>query len=780
MPRRKNLFLPLLLPALVGGTLVLSACGSGGSNNEPPRANDDQFQIPNGSKLDITPEKLLDNDSDPDGDTLKIVAVSTPKHGTLTPLPGGGYRYDNDGSNSPSDQFDYHIDDGKGGRATATATISITPGPTANDDRQETNEDTAVTIDVAANDTASGDNSITISTIDSTITITTPPAHGSATPIFGKVQYIPETDFYGEDSFSYTITANGIPSNPATVTIDVKPVNDPPVANDDSVRTDEDTSVSVRVTANDTDPDGNHTISENTVTIKTPPAHGSAAIQTDGSSTVVVYTPDTNFNGNDSFTYTVEDDEGEISNEATVTIIVNPVSDGPPVANADTATTGKNRPVNIDILANDSDPDGNQTITAVHVTNPTTGTVKINDDLSLRYTPAEGYTGSVSFSYRLQDETGNWSSAAGVEIAVVNTPPATTGNCSATRQENPLSRTLQASDPDPGETLTFRLGADGSGGNGPMNTANGGSVRITNPATGAYIYTPKPSGGGRGRDSFDYQVIDGSGATASGTETIMVDLKIMPLGDSITSGLTDVGNGGLPAVGQRTGYRKPLQDKLASYGYRFDFVGSIDHGCDAGYDFEGEGWPGYTAAQIAGIDTAPPVDTCTGQASYVSVQDELDSHPADIILLHIGTNDIATTSVSDIEAILDDIDAWESSPNGNPVTVVLARIIDQWHWKSGDGHPNNVVNSTVTTLNNAIDAMVVGRPNDDIIVVDMQSALTYPDDLGDRSRTDFHYWLHPNDNGYDKMADVWLYPLIGQGVDKITQGGNGPLLDKCD
>ena len=777
MSCRNNLFNSLLLPMLVASTLILAACSSQ-SSNEPPQAGSDQFAINNGQSIDLPPDRLLANDSDPDGDPLRLVGVTTPAHGTLTPLPDGGYRYTNDGSNSTTDWFEYQVEDSKGNRATGTVSFSITPGPTAKDDHEQTSEDTPVTIDVAANDTSS-DASITISSSDdATITIITPPARGTTEILAGKVQYVPENNFFGDDRFSYTIAIGGIPSNPATVTITVAPVNDPPQANDDTATSPEDTAVTILVLANDTDIDDG--INPASVTILSGPANGSAVIN-DGK---ITYTPNNGFNGSDTLTYRLRDTGGLWSEPATVTITITPVNDGPPVAVSDAAVTGKNRPVTIDILANDSDPDGNGTIdrNAISITQPSHGSVTVNGTTGeITYTPDSGFSGSDSFTYRLRDEGGLWSNVAGVTVQVTNAAPVALGGCSTTRQEVPLTGMLGATDSDLGETLRFALGVDGSFGTGPMTTTNGGTVEITNDSTGAYTYTPKPSGGGRGKDTFVYQVTDGSGASATGTETVIVDLKIMPLGDSITSGETDVGNGGVPDIPLRTGYRKPLAIKLAANGYGFDFVGRLDHGCSAGYDANAEGWPGYTADQIAGSVTAPDIATCDGSlVSYNGILAALDQNPADIVLLHIGTNDIATTSASDIRAILDEIDIWESSQNGNHVTVVLAQIIDQWHWKSGDGHPNNVVNPQVTTLNNAIYDMVVGRSNDDIILVDMQSALIYPDDLGDRSRTDFHYWLHPNTNGYNKIADVWLYPLIGEGTNKIIHGANGPLLEKCN
>ncbi|HHS83835.1 MAG TPA: tandem-95 repeat protein [Gammaproteobacteria bacterium] len=775
MPRKKSLTADSLLPSALC-LVLLAGCSPGDDTNKAPQAGDDHFQIKNGETRNFLSTDLLSNDSDPDGDTLKLVSVTTPTHGILTRLPSGGYRYVNDGSNSSNDSFSYQVEDSNGGRASATVTLEITPGPTANDDSQQTDEDTPVIIDVAANDTTVNNGSVTISSNDgSGITITSGPGNGTAEVISGEVQYTPDANFYGSDSFTYTIKdSSGIPSNPATVTIAVNPVNDAPQANDDNQSTPEDAPVSIDVLANDTDADGD--IDANTISIVTPPTNGSAVVS-DGK---VIYTPLSNYSGTDSFRYTIRDQSSVPSNIATVTVTVTGTNDAP-VAVDDSTSTGKNTPIDINILDNDSDPDGNDTIDTVTVTQqPNSGTAMVKADKSIRYEPAANYTGTVTFRYQLKDDMGQPSNIATVTITIANDAPVATGSCSATRQENNLTGVLGADDPNPNETLTFALGANGSAGSGPLTTANGGTVIITNNSTGAYTYTPKSNKGGRGRDTFTYQVTDGSGAISSATETVIVDLKIMPLGDSITSGETDVGNGGVPATGQRSGYRQPLQSKLTSYGYRFDFVGSLDHGCNLGYDYDAEGWPGYTAAQIAGIDPAPPINTCTGSTSFISIQDELDKNPADIILLHIGTNDIATTGIGDIEAILDNIQQWEDSPNGNPVTVVLARIIDQWHWKSGDGHPNNVVNSAVSQLNNQIDTLVAGRPNDDIIVVDMQGALNYPDDLGDRSRTDWHYWLHPETTGYNKMADVWLYPLIHQGTNRVTDGATGILMDKCN
>ena len=95
------------------------------------------------------------------------------------------------------------------------------------------------------------------------------------------------------------------------------------MANDDTATTDEETPVNINVVANDTDPDG--AIDPATVFIVTGPDYGTAYANADGT---VDYTPDAGFTGPDTFTYTVDDDEGNTSNEATVNVTVNPTQIG--------------------------------------------------------------------------------------------------------------------------------------------------------------------------------------------------------------------------------------------------------------------------------------------------------------------------------------------------------------------------------------------------------------------------------------------------------------------
>ena len=164
--------------------------------------------------------------------------------------------------------------------------------------------------------------------------------------------------------------------------------------------------------------------------------------------------------------------------------------------------------------------------------------------------------------------------------------------------------------------------------------------------------------------------------------------------------------------------------------YNFDFVGSIiTDGTDPSIapfvDIQHEGHPGWTASQIS-----------------IGTYGWLNSNPADIILLHAGTNELVSTDETHIEAILDEIDLWESN-NGNPVTVLLALIIDR----------DSKNDATVAAFNTAVYNMAQTRitGGDDIIIVDQQAAVDYEADMSDN--------LHPNADGYINMADAWFTEL---------------------
>jgi serine protease len=184
--------------------------------------------------------------------------------------------------------------------------------PLAANDSATTSEDTPVTINVLANDSDVDGDALQVTGVSD-------PPHGSAAVNANNtVTYTPDINYNGTDSFTYTVIDGKGGSDTANVSITINPVNDPPVALDDSATTSEDTPVTINVLANDSDVDGDAL----QVTGVSDPPHGSAAVNANNT---VTYTPDINYNGTDSFTYTVIDGKGG-SDTATVTITVKALS----------------------------------------------------------------------------------------------------------------------------------------------------------------------------------------------------------------------------------------------------------------------------------------------------------------------------------------------------------------------------------------------------------------------------------------------------------------------
>jgi uncharacterized repeat protein (TIGR02543 family) len=202
---------------------------------------------------------------------------------------------------------------------------------------------------------------------------------------------------------------------------------------------------------------------------------------------------------------------------------------------------------------------------------------------------------------------------------------------------------------------------------------------------------------------------------------IPTPVKIMPLGDSITVGYPGT-----------NGYRKNLNIGLTNSGFNVDFVGSQQNGT-GGFDPDNEGHESYSANDIRD-----------------HVYSWLTSNPADVILLHIGTNDIqggqdAAGVVAEVNSTLNNIDQW-ANDNGRTVTIILAQIILC--------SINAGWNTTTKLYNDELQQMAEARSADHIIVVDMENALNYATDLSPDG-------IHPTDTGYAKMANVWYNALTG-------------------
>ena len=300
-----------------------------------------------------------------------------------------------------------------------TAVITVTAvndAPVAIDDAGTVVEDdpAGVTVDVLVNDSDIEGDALAVSGFDdSALTLGSVADNGD-----GTFTYIPNPDANGTDAFTYDVADGNGGSDTAAVTITVTAVNDAPVASDDvgAVVEDDPAGVTVDVLVNDSDVDGDAlTVAgydDSGLTL------GSVADNGDGTFT---YIPDPNANGTDVFTYDVTDGNGG-SDTATVVIAVTPMPDAP-VANDNAYLTPDDTPLVVPapgLLANDFDLDGDAlSHSLIPVELPSNGLVVLSaiGDGGFVYTPAAGFVGTDTFSYRVNDGTG-LSAVAEVSITV--------------------------------------------------------------------------------------------------------------------------------------------------------------------------------------------------------------------------------------------------------------------------------------------------------------------------------------------------------------------------
>lgn len=264
--------------------------------------------------------------------------------------------------------------------------------PVAQPDTVTTAEEAAITIAVLANDSDPDGGTLTVSGIVN-------PTHGTAVVNAGaSITYTPALNYAGTDTLTYTLSDGQGGTATGTVVITVTPVNDPPVGVGDTA-TSGGAATTIAVLTNDTDVDGDTL----TVTSVTQGAHGTVIASTGG---IVVYTPTTGYTGGDVFSYTVSDGHGgTATGSVTVTVTAAPAANRTPIAVNDTATVTKDTSAVITVLANDSDPDGD-VLTVASATAASHGTVVVNANNTVTYTPVAGYVGTDVFTYTARDAAG--------------------------------------------------------------------------------------------------------------------------------------------------------------------------------------------------------------------------------------------------------------------------------------------------------------------------------------------------------------------------------------
>ncbi|WP_139195059.1 Ig-like domain-containing protein [Curtobacterium sp. MCBA15_001] len=424
---------------------------------------------------------VLANDT---GDGLGVVSNTKPAHGTATVNSDGSYTYTPDAGYSGTDSFTYTAQDGSGRTATGTVTITVTP----------TSADDAIT--VHAGSTAKADAASGLLSNDTgdglQVVANTQPAHATVTVAAdGSYGYTPAKGFSGPDSFTYTAQDTKGHQTTATVTVTVVPT-----AGADTLAATAGTATTGAAPGLLADDQG----TDLHVAAATQPAHGSVAVGADGSYT---YTPADGFSGTDQFDYTVTD--GTSSDTVTVTVHV------APKAVDDAATTTAGSPVVTTsradgVLGNDLGTG----LTLVGNSTPSHGSLELDRTTgAYRYTPADGFSGTDTFTYSAQDAAGALTSAT-VTLTVV---PAAADDTATTPANVPVTIPVQAN--DRGQQLTTTIvGAPTAG---VAVVADDGSVDYT------------PDTGTSGTDHFTYTVTDGTGLVSrTATVTVTVTPRALP------------------------------------------------------------------------------------------------------------------------------------------------------------------------------------------------------------------------------------------------------------
>ncbi len=434
-------------------------------------------------------------------DQLFVSGITTPpSNGSATVNNDNTITYVSNAGFSGTDELVYEIGIAQGDTDRATVTITVEGVPSsvvAVDDAITTDTQQPRVVNVLDNDT--GENLV--------VTITTPPNNGSANVNNNNsITYISNTGFAGTDQLTYTATnsqTNESASAVLTITVNAV-VADPPVANDDATQMEQNTTTTILVLNND---QGNNL----SVSINTTPANGTATV---AANSAINYTPSANFTGTDIFTYLLTDTESGLTTTAQVTVTVigttNPPTGNPPVANDDATPTLINTTVNILVLDNDTGSNVQLSINQ----NPANGSVNINADNTISYTPNNNYVGTDQFVYTLTDTETNLSDDATVTVTVTGTPGG--GNDGPTAVDDQTITNINTA-------VDIQVLSNDSG-NGVIIAPGGISVPANGTASlklgGTITYTPNDNF--VGVDAFSYQIVDQNGLTATAMVTVDV------------------------------------------------------------------------------------------------------------------------------------------------------------------------------------------------------------------------------------------------------------------
>lgn len=452
---------------------------------------------------------LDDYISDTDSSNLSVTQISTPTYGRVY-LFGNTMTYEpfaNIGG-TQTETLTYTVSDGQ---LSTTGLISIVvttenDAPTPGVHTLEIAEDSAaIQIDVLATDTDPDGDNLTLSTA-----ITAD--QGGTVSVSNKViNYQPAPDFFGTEIINYSVADTGSLTASGSVTVVVTPINDPPVIDTTLITIDEDvTAHSFNVIDNSSVTDVDNTASELTITsLQINSGTGTVS----GLGQTVEYNPRQDFTGTAVITFTVSD--GVASTTGTQSIEVSSIADSP-VAIDDSQLTVEDSTITIDVLANDTDADGDDLVLISLGTPSQGGSAEIIDGL-IQYTPSANFNGVETITYIVADADGSDPANPGLTdtgiVTITVSPIADEAVAVDDIFRIPSSTTLTILPMDNDinlDSLDIEILS--------VSRPEGGS--LTNDGT---VLTYTPSESFSGIDTFTYTISDASGLwTSQATVTIYV------------------------------------------------------------------------------------------------------------------------------------------------------------------------------------------------------------------------------------------------------------------
>ncbi|EGQ7916205.1 tandem-95 repeat protein [Vibrio parahaemolyticus] len=379
--------------------------------------------------------KVLGNDTFEGTD--KVVSLDTnngPANGTVSVNPDGSVTYTPNDNYYGADSFTYIVTSG-GVSESTTVSVDVTPendAPVAKDDTAITDEDTPVTIDVLPNDTDVDGDKLSIESAS------VPKEQGTGEVVNGKLVFTPAENFNGDAEITYTVT-DGALTDQATVKVTVNAVNDTPVV---------ESNVADQTLAEDFTP---YTIDLNTVFSDVDNVDGELKFSVSGNSNIQVaivngiatITPTADWNGSETLTFTATDPSGE-SVSQTVDFTVTPVAD----IVADKATVVEDTPTIIKVLGNDTFEGDNKVVSLDAENGPKNGTVIVNNDGTVTYTPDDNYVGKDTFTYIVTSGGVSESTTVEVNVTPVNDAPVAKDDIATTQEDTAVTIDVLPNDTD--------------------------------------------------------------------------------------------------------------------------------------------------------------------------------------------------------------------------------------------------------------------------------------------------------------------------------------------